>query len=65
MKKFLYLSLLAREYVRCAATSALSERIFSITGNFYTSDQSLLGTATFRSLMFIKCNQSLYDKINF
>ena len=64
-KKFPHLSQLAREYLGCAATSAPSERVFSIAGNFYTSDRSLLGTATFRSLMFIKCNQSLYDKINF
>lgn len=62
-KDFPILSQLAREFLGCTATSAPSERVFSIAGNFYTSDRSLLGTATFRSLMFIKCNQLLYDQV--
>jgi len=56
-KIFPFLSQLAREYLDCTAISAPSERVFFVAGNFYTSDRSLLGTATFRSLMLIKCNQ--------
>ena len=63
--KFLYLSQLAREYLGCAVTSAPSKQVFSIADNFSTSDRSLFGAETFHSLMFKKCNQSLYDKINF
>ena len=44
-------------------TSAPAERLFSIAGNFYTAKRNLLGTDTFRSLMFIKCNSAIYEKV--
>jgi len=56
------LAKLAKEYLGLTATSAPAERLFSIAGNFYTAKRNLLGPNTFRSLVFIKCNEDLYDE---
>ena len=52
---------LAKEFLGLTATSAPVERVFSIAGNFYTAKRNLLGPNTFRGLMFLKCNEALYD----
>ena len=57
------LAALAIKYLGPTATSALSERLFSIAGNFYIAKRSLLGKDTFRNLMFIKCNYNIYDNV--
>ena len=57
------LVVLAKEFLGLTATSAPAERLFSIAGNFYTVKRNLLGTDTFRSLMFIKCNSTIYEKV--
>ena len=57
------LNALAKEYLGPTVTYALSERLFSIAGNFYTAKRNLLGKITFRNLMFIKCNSNRYDKV--
>ena len=57
------LAVLAKEFLGLAATSAPAERLFSIAGNFYTAKQNLLGTDTFCSLMFIKCDSTIYEKV--
>ncbi|XP_076819509.1 zinc finger BED domain-containing protein 4-like [Clavelina lepadiformis] len=53
----------AKDYLGLTATSAPSERIFSIAGNFYTARRNLLGSETFRTLMFIKCNPTVSEKV--
>ena len=55
------LAVLGKEYLGLTATYASSERRFSIAENFYTARRNLLGTDTFRNLMFMKCNSNLYD----
>ena len=57
------LAALAKKYGGLTAASAPSERLFSIAGNFYTARRNLLGTDTFRNLMFMKCNSNTYDKV--
>ncbi|XP_076808523.1 zinc finger BED domain-containing protein 4-like [Clavelina lepadiformis] len=54
---------LAKDYLGLTATSAPSERIFSIAGNFYTARRNLLGPETFRTLMFIKCNPTVFEQV--
>ena len=54
------LAVLAKKFLGLTATSEPAERLFSIAGNFYTAKRNLLGTDTFRSLMFIKCNSTIY-----
>ena len=56
------LAVLAKEFLGLTATSTPAERLLSIAGNFYTAKKNLLGTDTFHSLMFIKCNSNIYDK---
>ena len=43
-----------RETLSLTATSAQSERVFSIAGDFYRCKRSRLGKSLFRSLIFIK-----------
>ena len=57
------LAVLAKEFLGLTATSAPAEKLFSIAGNFYTPKRNLLDTDTFRSLMFIKCNLTIYEKV--
>ena len=57
------LAVLANVFLGLTATSAPAERLFSIAGNFYTAKRNLLGTDTFHSLMFIKCNSTIYEKV--
>ena len=45
------------------ATSEPAERLFSIAGNFYIAKRNLLGTDSFHSLMFIKYNLTIYEKV--
>ena len=54
---------LVKEYLGPAATSAPSEILFSIAGNFCTAKINLLGKDTFRNLMFIKYNSNIYEKV--
>ena len=44
-------------------TATSAERLFSIAGNFYTAKRNLLGTNSFHSLMFFKCNSTIYEKV--
>jgi len=53
---------LAKDYLGLTAISAPSERVFSIVGNFYTARRNSLGSETFRSLMFIKCNPTVFEQ---
>lgn len=62
-EKFPTLANLAKQYLGLTATSAPAERVFSIAGNFYTAKRSLLGQNSFRSLVYIKCNQALYEQV--
>ena len=62
-KELSTLTALAKEYLGLTATSAKSERLFSIAGNFYTAKRNLLGKDTFRNLMFIMCNSNIYAKV--
>ena len=50
---------LARDMLGITATSAPSERIFSIAGNFYRPERFQLGAKTFRMLLLIKCNKAI------
>ena len=61
--KMLPLKKQARELMGCTATSAPSERIFSIAGNFFTPSRANLGPTTFRDLLLIKCNRAIYEKL--
>jgi len=57
------LATLAKDYLGLTATSAPSERIFSLAGNFYTARRNLLRPETFPSLMFIKCNPTIFERV--
>ena len=63
LEELITLAALAKEYLGLTATSTSSERLFLIAGNFYTTRKNLLGTDTFRNLMFMKCNSNIYDKV--
>ena len=56
------LAVLAKDFLELTATSAPAERLFSIAGNFYTAKRNLLGTDTFRSLMFTSVIQPYMRK---
>jgi len=50
---------MARDMLAITATSAPSERVFSIAGKYYRPDRSQLGVDTFHSLLLIKCNKQV------
>ncbi|CAK8687950.1 unnamed protein product [Clavelina lepadiformis] len=54
------LATLAKDYLGLTATSAPSERISSIAGN---ARRNLLGSETLRTLMFIKCNPTVFEQV--
>ena len=54
---------LARDILGCTATSAPSERVFSIAGNYFTANRAQLGVSSFRSMIMIKCNSELFAKL--
>lgn len=54
---------LARDILGCTATSAPSERVFSIAGNYFTANRAQLGVSSFRSMIMIKCNSELFTKL--
>ena len=54
---------LARDVLGCTATSAPSERVFSIAGNYFTANRAQLGVSSFRSMIMIKCNSELFQKL--
>lgn len=54
---------LARQVFCCTATSAPSGRVFSIAGNYFTANRAQLGTDSFRSMLLIKCNSELFEKL--
>lgn len=53
---------LARRVFGCTATSAPSDRVFSIAGNYFTANRAQRGTDYFRSMLLIKCNDELFEK---
>ena len=65
-QRMLPLMKLARGVMGCSATSAPSERVFSITWNFYTANRTMLGPSTFQKLLLIKCNKEVFElQLNF
>ena len=52
-----------REVMALTATSAPSERVFSIAGDFYSAKRNRLSKDTFRSLLLIKMNQELFETL--
>ena len=57
--KFPKLAKLAKVYLAIPASSAESERVFSIAGKIFTPTRCLLKPDTFEKLMNIKCNMLL------
>src|SRR6266498_3231953 len=60
-KKFPFLSKVSKEYFGIAATSVLSERLFSDIGNLITTKHSSLKSEKVEKLIFLKRNASLFD----
>lgn len=58
-KTFKILRKFSHAILGCCATSAPSERVFSMAGNLYTPERARLGVQTFRSLILLKCNRDL------
>ena len=54
---------LAKKVIGCTATSAPSERVFSITENYFTANRVQLGVSSLRLMIMIKCNSELYEKL--
>ena len=48
----------------CTATSAPSERVFSIAGHYFTPNRAQLNATSFRSMIMIKCNSELFEKMS-
>ncbi|CAN0453708.1 unnamed protein product, partial [Laminaria digitata] len=53
------LSQLAREYLAVPATSAASERLFSVAGNTITEKRSSLTDKNADNIIFLHSNQSM------
>ena len=57
-KKYPTLARLASIYLAILASSALVERIFSISGKIFRPERCSLSDSLFQNLMFIRCNEN-------